>query len=365
MGHKGEHLSSSRSPRLPVIGRPSFWLYILAVFAAAGTSFYLTVRKGETPRPRLEMPEFDTTDLGEGKVGQVLTGTFSFRNWGSAPLDFKLQTTCACSELSPMEGRLQPGETQLIRAGIRLRYRGRREVAAIHVHTNDPDFPTAVHTVFARNVVPFVVSPAAVDFGTVADDGKPRTASLRVLGPEGQPLPAHVTVSAASDSPHLLVHPDETQPGERSFRVTLQKGVPRGHFAGSVTLRVSNDEAPYEVPVTAQLRGLVSFAPQTVYLPRTAGPGQEFSILAWRTDGRPLGKLIGRQVPEGITVEKNSDEAAVRQRLKIAVKGSWDPAGPCWVRLRFEGAPEDVVIEVRPRDAPQAASGPPAGDQSR
>jgi hypothetical protein len=312
------------------------------------------------------MPEFDATDLGEGEVGQVLTGAFSLRNRGSAPLDFELQAGCVCSELSPMQGRIEPGEVQSIHVGVRLRYRGKEEVVAIHVRTNDPESPLATHNMLARNVAPFVVSPVVVDFGTLVDDGRPRTACLRVLGPEGKPLPGDVTVSAASANPDLIaVQPDDSQPGERAFRVTLQKGLPRGHFTGTVTLRVSNDLVPYDVPVVAQVRGLVSFAPQTVYLPLSAGPGQECSILAWRTDGQPLGKLIDRQVPRGITVEKDGDEAASRRRLKIAGTGSWNPAVPCQVRLRFENVPEDVVIEVRPRDAPQAASGTPTGDRSR
>jgi hypothetical protein len=250
---------------------------------------------------------------------------------------------------------------QSIHVGIRLRYRGKEEAVAIRVHANDPKMPEAGHTILARNVAPFVVSPAAIDFGTLVEDGKARSATVRVLSPDGKPLAADVTVSAATVNDHLAVQPDDSASGERSFRVTLQPSVPRGHFSGTITLHVSTDPTPYDVAVTAHVCGPIAFAPQTVYLATTSGPGQECSILVWRTDGQPLGNLIDQQVPLGITLERDANETALRQRLKISASGSWDSSVPSQVRLRYEKVFEEIVIEVRPREAPHAASGAPAG----
>jgi hypothetical protein len=250
-----------------------------------------------------------------------------------------------------MQGEIQVGETQSIHVGVRVRYRGKREVVSIHVRCNDPDSAGAVHKVMASNVAAFVVSPAAIDFGQIVSDGKSRSVFLSVLSPDGKPLPVDLAVSAASTDPVITVQSDEAPSGQRCFRVTLSKDAPRGHFSGTLTLAVSHDPASYDVPITANVCGAISFAPQTLYVPVSGNSGQACSVLVWRTDGQILGKLIDKQLPKGIKLDNDGSMAGSRQRFTITATQDWSPAEHCQLRLRFENILEEVVVALLPRDA--------------
>jgi hypothetical protein len=313
------------------------------------------------------MPEFDTTHLGQGAVGKVLKGGFPIRNRGSAPLEFSLKAGCACAELIPNSGTVEPGGSVPVHVGIRLRYRGKVEVVTVEVHTNDPKNPVGIHRVVAENVLPFVVSPASIDFGQVVDDGTPRTATFQVLDRTRLRLPKEVTVSATTGNlDYISVHPARTDPTGRTFEVILNGRAPRGHFASTVILHVSTDPDPFPVPVIGQVRGLVCFAPSTVYLPdRTKSQAATAAILVWRSDGQPLGRISKQILPKGISVEREGDVNAQRQKYKLTADDSWDTSQPGEVRLLFETVAEEIVIDVRPRESPGEAKKPPQGERTQ
>lgn len=331
-----------------VIPQSAVSLCLLIILSVAETSFYYIVGQRTGPlRPFLEMPLFDSTHLGEGEVGDILTGDLPLRNRGSIPLHFEVASGCACTELSPKRGNIEPGGIQKVHVGIRLRYRGKQEVAAILIQSNDPEKPLATHTFIAKNVMPFAVSPEAIDFGRVMDDGNARTASLCVLGPGSKPLAPHFEVSATCDNPYITVLPDKSQPGQRSFRLILQRGAPRGPVTGLVKLCVSHDPTPFEVPVRGDVEGLLRVAPETVYLPGPGVTGRECTVVAWRADGKPLGKLVESRVPKGSFVERCSDEAATRVKLKIVIAETRELTDLTQMGLRFENAPGELVIQLR------------------
>lgn len=92
---------------------------LIAVLATGGTTWYLIARTRRTPGPHLELPGPDPIDLGEGKVGQVLTSSFVIRNRGSAALDFQLQAHCTCTELWPNQDRSRSEWTTLVASQTR------------------------------------------------------------------------------------------------------------------------------------------------------------------------------------------------------------------------------------------------------
>lgn len=324
------------------------WLLPLMIGGGSLGAGYVLVRDRTGPSPppdtgpQLGRWSESVLNLGEGKVGEVLTGTFTLRNLGTEPLDFQIRPSCNCAQLQPREGRIAPGEVEEILAGVRLRNEGLHERVRLTIQTNDPRTPQVEYLLEANCPAPFDASPSLVDFGSVVEGQSP-TAILKVRGPQDAPLGADADLRASVSSSRVSVKPAKGEGGERRLEVRLLPTAPRGHLQAQVTLTLAGADAPLHIPVSAYVAGQVMVAPQTLRLPAHAG---EARFLVWRSNEKPLGKLRHVDAPPEMAVNELSDRAAPRRRFRVRGVGPVSTEGPHLIRLRFEELSKEVVVSV-------------------
>lgn len=344
--------------------RSPFWLAAL-VACAAGTGLaagwaYLAIAQARNPGapstgPHLEKWASAARDLGEGKPGEVLSGSFLLRNTGTEPLAFHIVAICACARLEPREGSVAPGESVEVVAGVRLRHEGSREHVRLQVTTNDPQEPVAEYTLHARCPAPFELTPQTIDFGDVSVGASPEI-RLLVRDGQGNPLKPDGVRIEAPTNPLVSVLP-EMRGEEFVAVVRLSGSAPHGHLSAEFKLRAADGERAMNVPVTAHVLPLVLAAPRTLELRSAAdGQGSQGDFLVWRTDGAPLGKLLGVDSPPSLSVTALGD-GGKRQRFRVRAEGARNGADLLHVRMRFDSLPERIAVDVRlPACGPQEAA---------
>ena len=290
--------------------------------------------------PRLSAPSC-VLDLGEGKPGELLTGSFDLRNTGNRELSFSLVAGCSCAHLEPRLGTIPPGGSVSIQVGVRLRDPGSRERIRIAIQSNDAKTPEAECSVTAMCPAPFDVTPMFVDFGTVAK-GQTPTAVVRVRGPSGNPIDPSAGLRFAVSNEQVVVEEMEYDGEARQFNVRLRSNVPTGHLQTVMTFRLAGVESPIQIPVAATVVGLVQTAPQSLVI----SAGHEGKVIVWRTDGLPLGKLERIESPVGFAAEEITDPSAVRRVIRVRSIGPAHPQGELSLRLKFATIPDEVVIAV-------------------
>ncbi len=342
----GEISSRKRSP---------LWLAVSVACAAAIALLagwtYLGMAPPRNPAappngPRLEKWPSAAVDLGDGKPGEVLTGTFRLRNVGTEPLTFHIAASCACAQLQPRAGTVAPGNAVEVLAGVRLRLEGSREHVRLQIATNDPQEPVAEYALHARCPAPFEVTPQAVDFGDVSAGASPEI-RLRVRDGQGKPLsPAAVRFEGPA-SPLISVVP-ETNGEECTAVVRLSGSAPPGRLAAEIKLRAVGGERTMIVPVMGNVFPLVLVAPRTLELrPPQEGMEAAGEFLVWRTDGAPLGKLLAVDGPPGIVVGEMGDSGK-RRRFRVRIETAGNTVDLLPIRLSFQDLPERVAVVVRP-----------------
>jgi hypothetical protein len=334
--------------------RSPFWLAATLACAAGVALFagwtYLGIAKPRHPAapangPHLEKWSSAAMDLGDGKPGEVLTGTFRLRNVGTEPLRFHIAASCACAQLQPREGTVAAGDAVEVLAGVRLRSEGSREHVRLQIMTNDPQEPVAEFYVQACCPAPFEVTPQAIDFGDVSAGASPEV-RLRVRDGKGNPLaPESVRIEGPA-SPHVSVVQDAKGKEFVAF-VRLSRAAPPGRFATEIKLRAMGGEKTMRVPVTANVLPLVLIAPRTLELrsPRE-GKGVEGEFLVWRTDGALLGKLLAIDTPPGLAVAE-LDSSGRRRRFRVRAEAAANAVDLVPLRLSFQDLTESVAVAVR------------------
>jgi hypothetical protein len=323
--------------RLPCFmggGLPLFMLMSLAV----GGSAYVLIPRGTLAGPRLGMPPYPL-DLGRGKSGQIVDGSFELRNLGASPLSFKLAPSCGCSDLSPRTGSIPAGETLDIHVGIRLQDEGAEKDVSIAVESNDPLATNERFLVRAFCAAPLMIAPRSIDFGAVARGSSPRI-SAQVRDEQDQPLGSRPGLRLSASSPAFRVEEVSEPQGERSVAVTLAADLPPGSVSGVIRVRLPDQERDLEIPVSARVLGAIQTAPSSLVLDR--GNPQFF---AWRPDGKPLGALKDVSLPPGRKVEELSKPSDRRRRFRL-IPGQLTPASSRTIRLTFAEVAEPAELVV-------------------
>jgi hypothetical protein len=321
----------------------------LAVFAVVTWALWNHIIAWTNPisaGPRLQLRPLTTTNLGQGKPGEILEGALRLRNIGSEPLLFQIDPNCGCTHLRPSQGEIEPGEALAVHVGIRLR-KGRNERVHLAIQTNDPQKPFAQHTFIATCPAPILISPSMIDLGDVVEGTSP-TSTFQILDPQGKPLRSPLPIVAETSSPHLSCERQQADSGEGAFIVTLNSDTPRGSFSGEITLKLPSSDVQETVPVVARIQGSAMVSPARVFLhfdPETRKPREAF-IFVWRTDGDPLGRLISKETPKGITIEEMNDKGAKRRRFRVRAVDNDLAALDAIIKLRFEGVSEDVIVRI-------------------
>jgi hypothetical protein len=195
------------------------WIISLAVVAGAGIYATRTPRRAAA-FPMLALGNCRAIDLGEGKPGDILTGTFLLGNSGGAPLMFTLTAGCACSQLDPGQGEIQPAEYRPIKVGVRLRSEGRDEHVLVHIETNSPETMHADFWVHASCPARLLVSPQTVDFGPVTI-GTSKTMRVHVSRGDKKPFSSISNLKVHGKNEHVKLAQRLTQAGTIEITIGL------------------------------------------------------------------------------------------------------------------------------------------------
>jgi hypothetical protein len=333
---------------------------VLAVAALGGWHF----RRGTTAatsagRPRLVAPT-RPLDLGRGKTGRIVDGSFRLVNSGSAPLKYTLGASCGCSELSPSVGTIGPGDFQDIHVGIRLGAPGTDKNVQVTIESNDPDRPTVTHTVLASCPAVLSISPAVIDFGRMKP-GQALTRSIRIRDRRNQPLDANEAgrLLVRTNRAFLTATPIDRSDGEFMLSVTLGKDAPRGYLSGEVRIIPPDDPEGLAVPIVAEVIDPISVAPVALFLEADGKTGRfaDARFLVSRSDGGRLESPLEVSAPPGFRVVERTGLGAARKLFEVKAGDVASLTAPGVIRLRFPGVPEQIQVVVHPPLAPAGTPG--------
>ncbi len=344
-------------PPLPSRKR-RLWLIAANTFIAGAVAAYLASHTSEFPGslfarsfdgPKLAMPTCTATELGDGRIGEVLDGVIPVRNAGGKPLVFRIDASCACAYVEPAFGTIEPGETTEIHVGVRLRNQGQEENVLVRIYTNDETLPVGQHLLTARCPAIVVLKPSGLDFGEVPE-GETRSLALHVCDGTGRPLGPSSNCQVVSSHQAVRVT-RQTDHEHLKFLVTLQDDAPRGVLHAMLRVLLQDKEFETTIPVIASITGLVTVAPSSLFLyrdPRSATYSDMLFIVR-KTTGEPVGEVVSLETSPWLSVESLDGPASRRSRFRVRVvpMASVQPAGH--VRLRLGGVPEDIIVRVSAR----------------
>jgi hypothetical protein len=303
-----------------------FWLLLTIVLLiplalAASLVIRAIVEPPLSVGPRLELDNSCPLYLGVGEVGQVLTGEFLLRNKGCEPLNFQLIPGCGgCSKLEPREGEIPPGRQRQIKVGVKLNNEGRGQSVLIRVFTNDPLHLQAEYHVVTKCRVPLVISPKSIDFGrvTVSKLSKIPPTRLQIFDSEGRPIRAEAGISIRSNNPLVTVVKDENSDDTLTMKVAIDPRSPSGMHVAQIDIRLTGADRGVEIPVRAEIEGLVRVSPETVYLRMDPSTAQfrDATFFVTSTDDSPLGE-VRINATSGFVVHELAPTSAKRRRFSV------------------------------------------------
>jgi hypothetical protein len=334
-------------------GRFRRWSFTALAILTVGIAFLSGAyfKNAGSKSPRLETIPDGALHLGEGSAGQVLTGTFSLGNTGREPLNFSLSPSCACSNLEPRQGVIEPGEFRPIKVGVRLRNEGKDERVAIRLDTNDPNVKTSDFWVLASCPAEILAEPALLDFGVLSREAScQREILLSLPRSKRPPLVSNLTISASTQrlTTHIAVH------SSTALRILVRLGpaTSDGFFRDVIRLKYADIDREIQLPVTALVRGPVQTAPTILRIPyaRKFPVEQEVKLLVWRTDGRPLGETSSLLVPPGLVVSEEKFGTSAQRHL-FHVSRSQQESVPSFegkeIRIRFKNFQEEIRVPIK------------------
>lgn len=323
--------------------RSAAWGAVACLVAAIPIGLRAGYSRGGVPR--LELPAF-ASDLGSGRLGEVLTGSVPIRNPGAAPLRFTIQPSCSCSKIAPAGGTVPPGHVQEVRVEVRLKEYGRKPIS-LAIQTNDPRNPSASHGLVVTCPPPLRISPDSVHFGRVRK-GTTARASVEVAAGPGKSLSPGALLKARSTNANVAVSVERLKHGPARLVLAVSAAAPEGYHAGTVVVRAGDEEEAMEVPFSVEVGPSIRVVPRTIRPepdPATGRP-RDVTLLATRpaADGPIL--LERWEGPEEIQVSPVSHEVGFVARYRV----HWvdrPEAEDRPLRLFFRGEPDAVDLSIR------------------
>jgi hypothetical protein len=294
--------------------------------------------------PRLELPAF-ALDLGAGRLGEVVTGSFPIRNPGSGLLQYAIQPSCSCGKIAPARGTVPPGRVQDVRVEVRLKEHGRKPIT-LTIQTNDPRNPSASYGMFVTCIPPLRISPESVNFGRVRKGTGPR-ASVEVASSSGKPLSPGTALEARSTNSYVTVSAERPGSGPARLVLAVSPDAPEGYHAGTVIVGTS-DEEEMEVPFSVEIGPAIQVVPRTIRAepdPATGRP-RDVTLLAARPAADGSVVLLRWEGPEDIQVSPIPESSGSVARSRVHWTAQPVPADRR-LRLFFRGEPDPVDLTIR------------------
>jgi hypothetical protein len=331
-------------------------LYKAAIFVALSSTalaVVLLTNVVSDKRAHIALPNL-ALDLGKGKSGELLSGTFAIRNMGTRPLEYDIAASCSCSFLDPCRGTVPPMDSAEIRVGIRIPEDVEQKVVNLQISSNDPTRPTTAYSVRAQRLTEYVVSPPYLNFGRI-NPGIDKRLQFTVRGPGGRPLKMPGSVQAVSTSNTVQIERDR-DPGYPVFSVSLRKGMSEGLHRSLVRISSPEISSIVDVPVVAEfpINNSCIVVPNTVFLTKDMSTGKyvdtKFIVMrtgsAMHPEDQILGPVKDIRVPEGLTVSENSGKGRIRAFAIHSENESFSWKSSC-IRLSFHDLEQDIILQIK------------------
>jgi len=249
-------------------------------------------------------------DFGETDVEKI-EHAFVLKNAGNATLNITgVKPACGCTTAKMETQTLEPGQEVKLETTLSIKGRQGAQNKTIGVQSNDPLNPV-LQLALKGSVIPKIaVTPELINLGRVMDD-EPRSASFTVKSNKADLAfkiqSVEITGFESPAGPLMDFTISETEPG-RAYKVDVfSKGaLPPAMYNGRITVRTDCiDRAVLFLPLTCQVIGAVTIAPQTISLRAMEEPGatdtQHITVKAGRVKEFKLLEVI--PTVEGIGVE--------------------------------------------------------------
>jgi hypothetical protein len=300
--------------------------------------------------PRLTIDE-TRLDLGDGKPNEILRGTLRLSNAGRAPLEFTIERSCGCTEVSPSNGTIAPGETGGIAIGVQLREHSNSErTVSATIRTNDTRQPAVRCEIIARCPPQFRVEPPSANMGTLVCgqiDGAVREINV-FANPPTTPSLDDLEVKCASTAfqcKTVLISSDHV-------RILLKPLIDLacGDHYGSLQLRLEDCESIQMVPIHVHVEDLVSVVPSTVFL-RENSPGEvskpiDLLVIDRRKGVPPLGALELVGAPADLALDDSSNARGRVRRIRLTPNPNSTIAFPDKLLLQFADYSEPLAVRI-------------------
>jgi hypothetical protein len=332
-------------------------LLTLTILVFAGALVTAIGRRGAGPGPALDLPLCRNIQL-ENLVAAESAGTertyegrFEIANSGSADLEFRVLSSCACSAISPNEGRVPPGKSQHITVAIRLKSPGHQS-AEIILASNDSIAPQVRLRVHANWLVPIAATPARVDLGHVVL-GHTATAVVQLIRSDKKPLSTEThNISSSHEALQAALRDDSG-----TLDIALLGTCDRGLYKGEVIIRGPGLDSPILVPVIAYIVDELFVSPPVVQLrPEPNGEVAPARIIVQHYSGQEVPALISHDLPDGLQLKEIAGAAAGQRCFEIS--GQSTTAIDTSVNLALASRSDAVSFRVQ-LSLPAASHGPP------
>lgn len=292
-------------------------------------------------------------DLGDGKPGAKMRGIFQIRNGGSRPLEYQIQSTCGCTELTPRSGTVDPGGSQDVSVALTLpEYAGSEQSVKVLVKCNDPHRPAATCSVTAKCPAPFEATPKFVNLGEVIRDDLGLVSEvLEIRGSGGKVLDNPGRLRLRHESQHIQINQELTADGVIRLKISLSPQTPCIELYDTLELRLGNSsDRVVKVPMHARVVEPVYVVPSTVFLridPLT-GKYQPVDLLVIsRCPGITLGPVsVSNDRKEEVNIEDDTPLDATRRRMRLVVLSKLITESEMSVSLKCEGVDSLCVLKV-------------------
>jgi len=263
------------------------WLKTSVMFVALASngSIAMATTESDAPDSRVDGAALDaamqrttgqvrfddmTHDFGRVMRGQRLTHAFRFTNVGKGPLSIQgVHATCGCTAAEVAKGKeYAPGESGTVEVAFDTTDFVGRISKVVTVMTNERHLPDRTLTISATIAQEFEVTPPLVDFGDVySREGATRSVTIKPVAGVKFAIEAMKFNSEA-----LVVEQRRMESGNVVLDVKLRPDVTTGFFRDTImVINSSRTLRELPIPVRANIRGSIEFAPRYVEFGAIAG----------------------------------------------------------------------------------------------
>ncbi len=332
-------------------------VYLIAGVFVAATSVLIAStrwRRSAPIGPRLELPQSPLRIDCPPEQAKAL-GAFQLGNRGDRALTYRLQPSCGCSELTPIEGVIKPLSNQDVRIGIDLASGLTAKEVLIAIETNDSVESHRELRVSAVRPRIVAAKPDRIDFGLLPPSAV-ATKTCEIVADPGA-VERRINLLECDiklESDCFCYEIDRHESTRERLSLTLRnKGVSDEQSYRS-TLKVidRSGKSLVEIPVDLTVRRSIVASPAVLFVDPSAGADRRTHlIIVKRTDGEPLGELASMKIPEGFEVESQSRINDSTFNFKLRRTGAIEIRRSGEIIFSFSSDREPIRVRLMSRKA--------------